>query len=102
MTSLGGCCEPGNDTTERGEQMIQSSAVQSQADAHRRELMASAGSRRASRLTVQTSDVTAAQRSATGLPVTGGRAVRRAVAPRLGAWLIEFGTKLGGATIRTS
>jgi len=42
------------------------------------------------------------QRSVTGIPVTGGRAVHRAVAPRLGAWLIEFGTKLGGATIRTS
>jgi hypothetical protein len=42
------------------------------------------------------------QRSAPGLPVTGGRAVHRAVAPRVGSWLIEFGTKLGGATIRTS
>jgi hypothetical protein len=28
--------------------------------------------------------------------------VHRAVAPRLGAWLIEFGTKLGGASMRTS
>ena len=48
------------------------------------------------------SDAGPTQRSAAGLPVTGGRAVHRAVAPRLGAWLIEFGTKLGGATIRTS
>ncbi|HEY5385230.1 MAG TPA: hypothetical protein VIJ56_08330 [Acidimicrobiales bacterium] len=48
------------------------------------------------------SETAAMQRSATGLPVPGGRAVHRAVAPRIGAWLIEFGTKLGGATIRTS
>lgn len=82
--------------------MIQTRAVQSQADAHRRDLMASAGSRRTSRGQVTTEGSAAMQRSAPGLPVTGGRAVHRAVAPRLGAWLIEFGTKLGGATIRTS
>jgi hypothetical protein len=81
--------------------MIQTQGVQSLADAHRRDLMASAGSRR-SRREVAASDVGVVQRSAPGLPVTGGRAVHRAVAPRLGAWLIEFGTKLGGATIRTS
>ena len=82
--------------------MIQSKAVQSQADAHRRDLMASAAPRRAAHRTVVTSEVRATQRSATGLSVTGGRTVRRAVAPRLGAWLIEFGTRLGGAKIRTS
>jgi len=82
--------------------MIQNRAVQSQADAHRRDLMASAGPRRASRGEVAANETVAMQRSATGLPVPGGRAVRRAVAPRFGAWLIEFGTKLGGATIRTS
>jgi hypothetical protein len=82
--------------------MIQTRAVQSQADAHRRDLMASAGQRRGSRRAGATDEATAMQRSATGLPVSGGRAVHRAVAPRLGAWLIEFGTKLGGATIRTS
>ncbi len=82
--------------------MIQTRAVQSLADSHRRDLMASAGSRRGVDRDVVMHDVPATQRSATGLPVTGGRAVRRAVAPRLGAWLIEFGTKLGGATIRTS
>ncbi len=83
--------------------MIQTNAVQSQADAHRRDLMASAGPRRKGgpRGAVP-APVASTQRSATGLPVSGGRAVRRAVAPRLGAWLIEFGTKLGGATIRTS
>ena len=82
--------------------MIQTRAVQSQADAHRRDLMASAGPRRATRGEGATSRSAAMQRSVTGIPVTGGRAVHRAVAHRLGAWLIEFGTKLGGATIRTS
>ena len=82
--------------------MIQTQAVQSLADAHRRDLMASASARRAVRSQVATSEAGAVQRSAPGLPVTGGRAVHRAVAPRLGAWLIDFGTKLGGATIRTS
>ncbi len=82
--------------------MIQGNAVQSQADAHRRDLMASAGRRRASRQQGAADAAGALQRSATGLPVPGGRAVHRAVAPRLGSWLIEFGTKLGGATIRTS
>ena len=82
--------------------MIQTRAVQSQADAHRRDLMASAGARRAGHKDGAQSSSPGMQRSATGLPVPGGRAVHRAVAPRLGAWLIEFGTKLGGATIRTS
>jgi hypothetical protein len=82
--------------------MIQTRAAQSQAESHRRDLMASAGPRRVRRDEVVTPEPAAMQRSATGLPVTGGRAVHRAVAPRLGAWLIEFGTKLGGAAIRTS
>jgi hypothetical protein len=82
--------------------MIQTQAVQSLADAHRKDLMASARSRRTVRGEVAASGAGVVQRSAPGLPVTGGRAVHRAVAPRLGSWLIEFGTKLGGATIRTS
>jgi hypothetical protein len=83
--------------------MIQARAVQTQADTHRRDLAASAASQRASRGPLQQScEVGAAQRSVTGLPVTGGRAVRHAMAPRLGAWLISFGTRLGGATVRTS
>ena len=82
--------------------MIQTKAVQSQAEAHRRDLMRSAGPRRTARGDVVASDVRATQRSAPGLPVSGGRTVRRAVAPRVGACLIDFGTKLGGATIRTS
>ena len=82
--------------------MIQTRAVQSQADAHRRDLMASAGPRRATRGEGATSRSAAMQRSVTGIPVPGDRSVHRTVAPRLGAWLIQFGTKLGGATIRTS
>ncbi len=82
--------------------MIQTKAVQSQAEAHRRDLLASAGPRRAVRREVVAGDARATQRSAPRLPVTGGRTVHRVVAPRLGAWLIEFGTKLGGAAIRTS
>jgi hypothetical protein len=83
--------------------MIQTRATQSQAEAHRRDLAATAGSRRISRRHLsEDSELGTAQRSATGLPVTGGRAVRRAVAPRLGSWLISFGTRLGGATVRTS
>jgi hypothetical protein len=82
--------------------MIQTRAVQSQAEAHRQDLIASVGPRRGGRRAVTADQATTMQRSATGLPVPGGRAVHRAVAPRLGSWLIEFGTKLGGATIRTS
>jgi hypothetical protein len=82
--------------------MIQTRAAQSQAEAHRRDLMASAGPRRADRVDGAKGGLPAMQRSTTGHPVPGGRAVHRAVAPRLGAWLIEFGTKLGGASIRTS
>ena len=82
------------------------------ADEHRRELVADARSHEGSALEPphkveqhkvdQQSILSATQRSAAGIPVTGGRAVRRAVAPRIGAWLIEFGTRLGGATVRTS
>jgi len=81
------------------------------ADEHRRELVADARSHEGSALEPphkveqhkvdQQSILSATQRSAAGIPVTGGRAVRRAVA-RVGAWLIEFGTRLGGATVRTS
>ncbi len=84
--------------------MIQARAAQSQADAHRHDLVASARSRRAAHggSVQQGSKQGTAQRSAAGLPVTGGRAVRRALAPRVGSWLISFGTRLGGATVRTS
>ena len=88
--------------------MIQAHAVQSQADAHRRDLARSAGSRRSVRsggprpVDRLGDDPRGAPRSATGVPVTGGRTVRRAIAPRVGRWLIEFGTRLGGATVRAS
>ena len=92
---------------------MQTEVVHFLADEHRRELVADAGSHRGSthkshrshRSAVnveQQSILSATQRSAAGIPVTGGRAVRRAVAPRIGNWLIEFGTRLGGATVRTS
>ncbi len=79
--------------------MIQARAAQSQADAHRQALVSSAGSRRATRRhSTQSSELETTQCSASGLPVPGGRAVRHAV----GTWLISFGTRLGGATVRTS
>jgi hypothetical protein len=82
--------------------MIQTRAVQSLADSHRRDLMASAGSRPGV-LADDTGHASGmAQRQAGERRVDGGRSMRRALAPRLGAWLIECGTKLGGATIRTS
>jgi hypothetical protein len=86
---------------------MQTQAVHSLADEHRRELVADARSHEgsASKSThkiEQQSILSATQRSAAGIPVTGGRAVRRALAPRVGAWLIHFGTRLGGATVRTS
>jgi hypothetical protein len=87
--------------------MIQAKAVHSQADAHGQELRLAAGSQRATRRLAREAgqhmgEQSPASRSAAGLPVAGGPARRRAVAPRVGAWLIEFGTRLGGASIRTS
>jgi hypothetical protein len=82
--------------------MIQVRAVHSQADAHRQALVASAPSRPSGRPVRQGNVSAATQRSAAGIPVAGGRAVRRQVAPRLGTWLIEFGTRLGGASVCTS
>ena len=83
--------------------MIQVKAVESQATAHQRELMATAGARRAGRREVVVmTDGAPTQRSAAGIPVSGGRAVGRFRAPRIGAWMINFGVRLGGASIRTS
>ena len=79
---------------------MQTRAVHFLTDEHRRELVGEARSRRES--ADRTKHESATQRSAAGIPVTGGRAVRRALAPRVGSWLIEAGTRLGGATIRTS
>ena len=86
---------------------MQTQAVQFLADEHRRELVADVRSHqrpvpKSTHEVEQQSILSATQRSAAGIPVTGGRAVRRAVAPRVGTWLIHFGTRLGGATVRTS
>ena len=82
--------------------MIQPRGVETLVELHRQELISQAGPLRTHRSGVSKSQNNATQRSAAGLPVAGGRAVRRAVAPRFGHWLIEFGTKLGGTTVRTS
>jgi len=87
---------------KRGEHMIQTRGVESLADLHRQELISQAGSARSRRTASSKRQRSATQRSAAGPPVTGGRAVRRAVVPRFGAWLIGAGTKLGGATVRPS
>ncbi len=83
--------------------MMQVRGVENLVQAHRQDLMETAGSHRATRpAPVPTSESGATPRSATGFPVAGGRAVRRLRAPRLGAWMIHFGTRLGGASVRTS
>jgi hypothetical protein len=83
--------------------MMQARGVEFLVEQHRQELMGQAGARQLHRATPAPSQDSATQRSAAGIPVTGGRAVRRAVAPRVGTWLIAFGTRLGGgATMRTS
>jgi hypothetical protein len=87
---------------KRGAFMIQTRGVESLVDLHRRELISQAGSGRSRRAGRSTRQDRAMQRSAAGLPVTDGRAVRRAVAPRVGGWLIDFGTKLGGTAVRTT
>lgn len=82
--------------------MIQTRGVEALVDLHRQELISQAGSGRSRHAGFSKRQHSATQRSAAGVPVSGGRAVRRAVAPRVGAWLIDFGTRLGGATVRTS
>lgn len=82
--------------------MVQARGVEFLVEQHRQDLARQVGPLRAQRPKVAKTQVSAAQRSAAGFPVSGGRAVRRAVAPRFGAWLIEFGTRLGGTTVRTS
>jgi hypothetical protein len=82
--------------------MIQTRGVETLVDLHHQELLSQAGSRRTHRSGHSKRPRGATQHSAAGLPVTGGRAMRRAVAPRFGTWLIDFGTRLGGTTVRTS
>jgi hypothetical protein len=79
--------------------MTQSRAIHSLVDDHRRDLIASAVPRRS--VEADGAPAVGAQRRARR-PVTGGRATRHAVAPRVGSWLIGLGTKMGGASIRTS
>jgi hypothetical protein len=82
---------------------MQFKAVETMVDTHRRELQQAAGAARMLRRSdAAVEDAGATQRSAAGVPVSGGRAVRRAMAPRLGAWLIHAGVRLGGASVRTS
>jgi hypothetical protein len=82
---------------------MQFKAVETMVDMHRRELDRVAGADRVPRRSEAALDeVGATQRSAAGIPVSGGRAVRRALAPRVGTWLIHAGVRLGGATVRTS
>ena len=84
--------------------MIQVKAVQSQAEAHRQGLAMSAPSRRRPRQSLmrRAPGTPSTSPTAPGHPVAGGRDVRRPVAPRLGSWLIGLGTRLGGASVRTS
>jgi hypothetical protein len=94
--------------------MNQGWAMAQQVEAHRRDLATMAEARRVRVLSVarQTLRTDApgseadpsTRRSATGLPIPGDRAARRLhpVGERLGGWLIQAGTRLGGASIRTS
>jgi hypothetical protein len=81
---------------------MQFRAVETMVDMHQQELHNMAGARRMRRSEATLDEKGATQRSAAGVPVSGGRAVRRAVAPRVGTWLIHAGVRLGGATVRTS
>ena len=81
---------------------MQFKAVESMVEMHRRELHQAAEARMPRNLQADADAEGATQRSAAGDPVPGGRAVRRAVAPRLGTWLIHAGVRLGGASVRTS
>ena len=81
---------------------MQFKAVESMVEMHRRELHQAAEARMPRNLQADGDAEGATGRSATGVPVPGGRAVRRAVAPRLGTWLIHAGVRLGGASVRTS
>jgi hypothetical protein len=89
--------------------MIQGWAMEERARDHREALMAEARvrsvkvRRRAVVIAPTPVAVKSSQGSVTGIP-SGGRAVRRLgpVGQRVGSWLIEAGTRLGGASVRTS
>jgi hypothetical protein len=85
--------------------MMQSWEMERMASQHQRNLRALSGAPQNSRrggITAAAATRPTTLRSATGLPVTGGRAVRRAVAGHVGDWLIRAGTRLEGGSIRTS
>jgi hypothetical protein len=84
--------------------MMQSWEMERMASQHQRNLRALSGAPQNARRGGITAAATrpTALRSTTGLPVTGGRAVRRAVAGHVGDWLIRAGTRLEGRSIRTS
>jgi hypothetical protein len=81
---------------------MQVKAVETMVDMHRQELQRVAVARMSRRHEGIGNEARPTQRSATGIPVPGGRVVRRAVAPRIGSWLIHAGVRLGGASVRTS
>jgi hypothetical protein len=83
--------------------MIQARMTKERADAHRQDLLLAAEThRRARRRTVQEHTMNPTHRSASGFPVAGGRAVSRTLSARVGGWLINAGTRLGGAPMQTS
>jgi hypothetical protein len=89
-------------------QMNQGWAMAQQVEAHRQDLVTLAtGIRPRAGIDSLDDDLSwdgATQRSVTGLPVAGGRTVRRPklLGERVGSWLIHAGTRLGGAGITAS
>ena len=81
---------------------MQVKAVETMVDMRRQELQRAATARVTRGHDGGGKEARAAQRSAAGIPVPGGRAVRRAVAPRIGSWLIHAGVRLGGASFGPS
>jgi hypothetical protein len=93
--------------------MIELRAMEKIAEAHRRDLMEYSRGRKAAEQAVRSGNMAqvqctgapadaATQRSTTGLPVTGGRTVRRPVGRHVGELLIRVGVRLGGTTISPS
>jgi hypothetical protein len=89
--------------TERGEHMSRPWVAEKMVEAHRRELAATIHPRvRTARRTRTALPGKITHHSASGLPLSDGRAVRGVVRPKVGAWLIHAGTRLGGAHMRTT
>jgi hypothetical protein len=82
--------------------VLQGWAMEKQMEGHRRDLAALAEPRRV-KVTADALETAGnmsewPQLSVTGLPLTTVRA-RRPVAERFGSWLIQTGTRLGGASM---